>query len=526
MTALEANVKALATRNPALAMRLSAMDDRVDAEGFRYPGVVQARNGAVVPRYGDGSTAHSLFDPEREAKGLVDSMVDAGFAVFAGIGGAYHVREFLSRNAENACLIAESGLPALGSLLRVIDLSDVIASDRVTVVADCTDPKEMNVLERIYIPSIHGNFTLTPLRSWQERNRVAWESLAKLVRDSLGRISSDYSVQAHFGRLWLRNFCANARLAEEMQAPMPRVGARRQAVIAAAGPSLEDALPDLRSRRESVTIFTTDTAWNTLADSGIVPDFFVSIDAQAVSSCHAMRSFEPGTVALIDICGNPALARRARECGTPVVFMAGGHPLARLASAYSPLPRIDTSSGTVTVAALDAARSLGFRDVALIGADFAYTGGKPYARGTYLDHAFGSVSSRVDTAESRYAGLMFRTDVVARTIGGRITYATETLDRYARAASEYVPSGLWREADFIPFPARRFFSAFRKELEDASRGHPNGHRAMTAVLPLAAWCGRSAGRNPRDASGDRIPRAVDRAIQLALDMIAGYTGQS
>lgn len=526
MTAFEANVNALATRNPALAKALSGLEVTDDTERFRYRGVVQAKNGTPVPRYGDGSTAHSLFNPEREAKGLVDSMSGAGFAVFAGFGGGYHVRDFLSRSASNACLIAESGLPALGSLLREMDLSDIVASDRVTVVADCTDPGEMSVLERFYVPAIHGNFALTPLRSWQERNRGAWETLAAIVRESLGRISSDYSVQAHFGRLWLRNFCANAFLAGEAQSPMPRVDTRLKAVIAAAGPSLEEALPALQSERESVTIFSTDTAWNTLADSGIVPDFFVSIDAQSVSSSHAMRSFEPGMVAVIDICGNPSLARRALECGSPVVFSAGGHPLARLASGFSPLPGLDTSSGTVTVAALDAARSLGFRDVALIGADFAYTRGKPYARGTYLDHAFGSVSSRVDTAESRYASLMFRTSVVARTIDGRITYGTETLERYARACRDYVPTGHWRESDFTRFPAKSFFTSFRKELEDAARGDPNGHRAMTAVLPLAAWCERAVGRNPRDASEDRSPKAVTRAIQLALDMIAGYTGQS
>ncbi len=526
MTAFEANVNALAARNPALAKALSGLNGIDDAEGFRYRGIAQARTGSLVPRYGDGSSSHSLFNPEREATGLVDSMSGAGFAVFAGIGGGYHVREFLSRNAENACIIAESGLPALESLFREIDLSDIIACDRVTVVADCSDPGEMSVLVRVYVPAIHGNFALIPLRSWQERNRAAWESIAALVRDSLGRISSDYSVQAHFGRIWFRNFCANARLAEEYQTAMPRVDARRKAIIAAAGPSLEESLPALRRERESVTVFSTDTAWNTLADSGIVPDFFVSIDAQSVSSSHAMRSFEPGMVAVIDLCGNPTLARRALECGSPVVFTAGGHPLARLARGYSPLPALDTSSGTVTVAALDAARSLGFRDVALIGADFAYTRGKPYARGTYLDHAFGSVSSRVDTAESRYASLMFRTDVVARAIDGRLTYGTETLDRYARAAREYVPTGAWRESDFTPFPARSFFLSFRKELEDAARGDPNGQRAMMTVLPLAAWCERAVGRNPRDARDDRTLKAVNRAIQLALDLIAGYTGQS
>ena len=517
----EANIAALRPRDSALADDILKAAGADDPSAFRYSAAQRARNGSLVPLFRDGASAHSLFNPEREAAQLIDTVADTGFALFAGIGGAFHIREFLSRDPARACIAAESSPLALASLFGLIDLTDVLTDVRVTVIA-LRDEKETGaILSRSYLPALHGNFRLVPLRSWQGRNGDACASLVSVVQESLKRISADFSVQAHFGKLWLRNCAQNLTLASRFQGRFPAVDTGKKAIVIAAGPGLEPCLRRLKENRERYALFSTDTAWNTLADSGIIPDFFVSIDAQPISANHVMRPFKQGMTVILDACGNPAIARKAIADGAAVIFAAGAHPLARYAARYSPLPPIDTASGTVTLAALDAAHSLGFRDIETIGADFAYTGGKPYARGTYLAHGFGSTASRILPIETSYTALMFRTPVAARSSGGSITYTTDTLDRYASFFKAYRGQYRWEAADFAPFPVRAFLGEYRRALTNALRaGFPFPERdqdLLYTVLPFVAW-------HARHRLGEQ--KGLASAIQLALELIAGYTGES
>ena len=517
----EANIAALRSRDPVLADEIQKAIDADDPSAFRYSAAQRARNGSLVPLFRDGASAHSLFNPEREAAQLIDTMSETGFALFAGIGGAFHIREFLSRDSGRACIAAESSPMALASLFGLIDLSDVIADLRVTVIALRDGSEAGAILSGRYLPALHGNFRLVPLRSWQERNGDACSSLAGVVQESLDRISADFSVQAHFGKLWLRNFAENLALASRFQGRLPAVDTSKKAIVVAAGPGLEPCLRRIKDERERYTLFSTDTAWNTLADSGIIPDFFVSIDAQPVSASHVMRPFANGMTVILDVCGNPVIARKAIADGATIIFTAGAHPLARYAARYSPLPPLDTSSGTVTLAALDAAHSLNFQDIETIGADFAYTGGKPYARGTYLAHGFGSTASRILPIETLYSTLMFRTPVGTRNSAGTITYTTDTLDRYASFFQSYRGRFRWESADFTPFPARTFLGEYRSALMNALHAGMlfpgRGHELLYTVLPFVAW-------HTRHRQGAQ--KGLANAIQLALELIAGYTGES
>ncbi len=521
------NLAALQSNDPILYRQILAVTELDHHSGFRYESIALARNGSPVPVYSDGSASHSLFNPEREASNLIDTVTETGFAFFAGIGGAFHIRDFLSRDSSRACIASEASAESLASLLRLIDLSDIIADARVTIVVDCASSASVGALDSRYLPALHGNFRFIPLRSWQERNRQTCECYAKLVEVSLSRISADYSVQAHFGKIWLRNSLINLALASKIQGSFPLVDTHKKAIVVAAGPGLENELERVKRSRNSLVLFSTDTAWNTLADSGIIPDFFVSIDAQAVSASHVMRTFDKRMTVILDLCGNPAIARKAHEDGASVIFASGMHPFAQKAALFSPLPLINTASGTVTLSAIDAAFSLGFSDIESIGADFAYTGGKPYARGTYLSHTFGSTGTRVLPLETLFSTLMFRTPVGTRNVLGTITYTTETLDRYARSFSDYQGQNRWKQSDFAFFPFGEFLGKYREELQgllSATRPDPE---ILYSILPLAAWLSRSGRYNYCVKSADGKPQnKLAGVIELALELIAGYTVES
>ena len=235
------------------------MTDVVGPEG--YGGVKLSKTGIPVPVFCDGTALHSLYDPVREARQLIDTIPENTFVVFAGIGGGFHVREYLARNPGLPCIIADASLAAIEGLSELAGFGDVLSDERVTVIGDCTDGSVKSALSRVYLPALHGSFRLVPLRSWQVRHERELSVLADDIRDALAGISADFSVQSHFGKLWFRNFFLNAQIASKNECRLPepqRAGpGPKKAVVAAAGPGstissancVQTAIPASFSRR-------------------------------------------------------------------------------------------------------------------------------------------------------------------------------------------------------------------------------------------------------------------------------------
>ena len=510
----EKNIKALGQRRSNLVPPILAATSDPPVYSRRI-----AKNGQAVPAFADGVSCNSMYDPGREAAQITKDCADSGCVVFAGLGGGYHVREFLRANPVARCLVAESGFSAFRSLLEAVDVSDVLASPRVAVIPDCADESIPKLIASSYLPALQGNFRVVSLRPWQMHNEESFRALGALAKRGLEIVSADYSVQAHFGRLWMHNIMRNLQMLSQANRALPEFDTGKKAVVAAAGPGLEDSIPDLRERRSSYVIFSTDTAYGTLVANGIVPDAFVSIDAQLISARHAMHGLKPSVTVIMDLCGNPEIARVAKAAGCELIVTAGSHPLAKYAMSVSPLPEMDTSSGTVTVAALDAAHSCGFSDVMTVGADFAYVAGKPYARGTYLERQFYHTATRLVPAETSYDAIMFRTPVRARRDTGGITYNTDVLDRYSAAFAAYRGGNRWTKAMFRPFPYERFLSLYTSGVSILLSDTSGDDTILFTLLPFVAWR-RSREDEEWKATG------IAGALRLASGLIAGYTGLS
>lgn len=507
---LEKNISVWSMRNRVLAEKtLSTRSDNT------YSCVKISKTGHSVPCSSDGFSYNSLYDPIREAQVLIDSIPGENFVFFAGIGGAFHIRDFLNRFPAAYCVIAEASFASMHSLLQVIDISDILGNHRVSVIPDCTDNLSLQMLTQLYLPAVHGNFRLVTLRSWVNKKQAEIVIIEQYIQKSLDRISSDYSVQAHFGRIWFRNFLLNIQLAGQYQGYMPRFDLQKTAIIVAAGPSLETQLNELRIFRNKYVVITTDTAFSTLIESGIQPDIFVSIDAQAISSNHVMHSFTREMSVFLDICGNTVIARKSVECGANLVFTAGSHPMALYASSFCKMPHMETSSGTVTLSALDAAYSLGFSKIRVLGADFAYTNGKPYSKGTYLASTFGKLSNKFITQELLYTELMFRTPVTKIKSNAGLTYSTETLERYALFYQNFISKNFWKPGNFHLFPSESFLVEYKKDIERIMYNFDINDSVSFTLYPFIAWVLNNKIR-------EESRKDVKKAIQLALVLIARY----
>lgn len=429
------NIRALARRHPGLA---KMVEQAPTASGLT---LARARNGELVPvlRVSGRPTAlHSLFDPSREAMrlrdalthetadGLVRSKGEPGFLLFAGLGGGYQIRAFLDLPGLRSALVVEHDPTHLRALFSMIDLAFLLSDTRIHFLVDPTPDDLSAWIRSIYLPAVMGGFLSVPLRPRVRSEPAFFESAIRAARAALDETARDYSVQASFGRLWTRNIIVNLSLLS--QSPGSAIPNIDEAIVTAAGPSLEAQLEQLSGLRPKRYLIATDTSLPALLACHLLPDAVLTIDCQNFSYHHYLSGIPPSTRLFYELASPPSVVRLTKNRSA----VAGGHPLSMLtASRFSGIPQIDTSGGNVTHAAVSLAMELGARHVHLFGADFSYPFGKPYARGTYLHVYFGERQRRTATFESGFSEIIFRNTTLGReAIEGGFRYTTGTLLAY------------------------------------------------------------------------------------------------
>jgi hypothetical protein len=152
-------------------------------------------------------------------------------------------------------------------------------------------------------------------------------------------------------------------------------------VVAAAGPSLNRNIEDLRPYRDRVVLLSVDTALKPLLAADLAPDFVVALDPSDANARHLTGVTVPDSTSLV---AEPSIAASSFTAFGDRVFIF------RVAE-HAPWPwlrkmGIDCGMlrawGSVVTSTFDLALRMGGDPVVFIGTDLAYTNGQPYARGT------------------------------------------------------------------------------------------------------------------------------------------------
>jgi len=498
MTVIEKNLAAIKLTQPDIAENLQH-----SRMGTAYKGITTAKTGEPIPLFASGQALQSLYNPAREAERAVTASV--GFMLFCGLGNGARIKIFLTKYPHSFCAITESDYESFKQLLSLIDYTDLLSDNRVFLLPPCTDNSFESALTSAYLPAIHGTFGYHILRTWSEYYKTQTKDVPHHIEHALEKIKADFSVQVHFGKIWLRNIFLNLRLAGSTTPQYPQTDTTRTALILGAGPNLEKSLLPLKKHRQRYTLFCTDTAFPAVRAHGFTPEFFIALDPQHISYQHTIGAIPKETTGIFDLSAQTATARRFYENGNAFFFTAGGHPLIQAAALFSPFPALATSSGTVAVAAYHAAQALGYRHIECNGMDFAYTGGKAYSRGTYLSAQYAGIAMRICPQEHSFVRLMFRTETYSEQTAQGLNYRTTLLDSY-RAAFEAEKRHIssWKQSDFQQFPYTAFLASFTKSLRQ------NDRNAVMTLLPALAWCKAHRKGNLTD-------------MELVLEFISEYT---
>ncbi len=196
--------------------------------------------------------------------------------------------------------------------------------------------------------------------------------------------ANDEARRASAGRYLLQTLANSPRIARESDVSvLASLFTGIPAVIVAAGPTLDRNVHALKEVADHAIVIACDTAAWPLASYGVEPDFIVAADSSRANAAH-LSALPP--------CRSWLVAEGSLH---PSAFTLFDHRtfFFRVAD-HEPWPWLHTMGidsghletwGSIATSAFSFALGLGCNPIAFIGADFAFTGNRPYCRGTSLE---------------------------------------------------------------------------------------------------------------------------------------------
>ncbi len=394
------NAALLAGRFPALA----------DLLGLSAPGGLQALlerapeglgleatpSGFPTLREG-GAYAHSRRDPVRDAERLA---ADPAFASGEGMaflcGGLSYVAEAYARgNPDAPVAIVEPDVYVFALTLASRPLDGLLSHPGLALVVGLSPAESLAVLERlgpIPLPRHLPAAILPAEKGWMAEFR---ELAARAERKN----EINRNTLRRFGGLWLGNMCRNLGEIRDRDGITRFAGLFPDvpALLLAAGPSLDEILPDLPALAERCVVIAVDTALRACLAAGVEPDFVILVDPQYWNWRHLDGTEARGSVLITESAAWPAVFRYP----TRETFLCSSlFPLGKFLETRIGRKGELGAGGSVATTAWDFARHLGCAEIFAAGLDLAFPRRQTHFKGSVFEERAHVQAGRLMPAET------------------------------------------------------------------------------------------------------------------------------
>ncbi len=414
-----------------------------------YSDIIISKSGIKIPVFTSGKTVDSRYDPQRESLRLAQQINDeTNFVIVTGIASGILIKTILEQREKIFILAVEINQNDIDFLMQ---LEEVKQLSQIKNVCFCTISELFQKITQLYVPAFYGNLEVIEQRGWTTEHNDYIPQLKEHLQKAVGIVSADFSVQSHFGKLWHHNILSNIKLIKNSkQITADLIPSDKTALVLAAGPSIDKTIISIKQNLNDYYLIATDTAFSILLSYKIIPDAVISLDGQNVSNSHFIHSSEfdfSKTLFLFDLCANDSAVKKIIAQEGNVCYFTSGHPLSEYINETFnlELPKLFSGAGTVTISAVDFAVQSGFANIFVAGADFGYSNGKPYAKGTYLDRLYNQNSGRINNSQNQFCSLMYRTPLTQ--ISDSLS-TTQILNAYRTSFEEYLSANkleFWKE---------------------------------------------------------------------------------
>lgn len=475
---------------------------------------------------------HSSYNPgaeaERFVQGLDAQFVPACVVILEGALG--HCAPFLRKRFPGAkigtirfCADFDQGGGEWDFCLRLdencLQAKDCAANGDGLQNSDCAADKNRSqdrncaapLSERLY--AALGEETLfqtlffewpASARVWQNETERAWNE----IKAALQKAQAVLATREHFGKRWLKNkvsFFERIESAEGAGTAAALQKIQKPVVICAAGPSLEDALPFIKSARESVFVCALSSAAGVLARFNVKPDLLMSTDGGWWAKKHLdvlRKEFLDAPLALATEAACPAALFKQKAI-LPLCY--DDDALSKKLFSELGLPFASARrNGTVSGTALEFFLQEADGPIFFAGLDMQASKTKSHARPNALDSLDAASDFRLRPAETR---------------GARGSMKNASLDFYADWFAAFNASGrkIYRIKGAEPFGRRlgQIQDIDAKEFlniaESASKRGAAGGESARVCKPKKAEA--TIVCKPKKARGQEIRRVLEEWSQ-------------
>jgi hypothetical protein len=242
---------------------------------------------------------------------------------------------------------------------------------------------------------------LSVLRLAGMRDSLYYRRIGTLLSSVFDKREVNINTLKRFASLWVRNLLSN--LGRFITSPGILVGEKRfsdiPALVLAAGPSLDEVLPDLAALRERCLIVAVDTSYRFCRYQGVEPDFLVTVDPQYWNSRHLDWLPRAGTVLVSESSTHPRVFRSVGGREEDIYFVSSFFPLGTYIEQLIGKRGLIGAGGSVATTAWDLCRYLGCSSIYMAGLDLGFPGKRTHARGAFFEESMHGRSTRFYTSE-------------------------------------------------------------------------------------------------------------------------------
>jgi len=364
------NIKIIRSRFPEVLGIENRVSNAIAIEETRSEKQTLRFNGLLI---------HSGYDPKKEAEKFAQKTQEGNKVFLYGFGLGYHIKSILERLGPNgSLLVVELNSEILSASLSLIDHTEILKDPRFSLIS--------NQNQQIAAKEISKQMSKLGVSSDSKNTDIlvhnpSFNSLPKgfeKISNALEILLMERRVPLIFGNLENQNYALNKEIILKSKGirSAKETHKNKPAILISAGPSLDNALPYLKSFNHSTILACVDTAFPILKKMQIPLDYVFSLDPQDES----FEFFIDHLDASVNLVYLPTANARilANFKGNKIVAFKEGsfQEDAKLTKEKG----TTVAGGSVSCFGLDCLIQMGCNPIFIIGQDCAFTGNRTYAR--------------------------------------------------------------------------------------------------------------------------------------------------
>lgn len=307
--------------------------------------------------------------------------------LIVGLGNGFYLQELLRATSENLnILVYEPCVELFLKVLEEIDITEIFENRPVALLVKSINEEELiPVMSKWLTNETLSYFRTKILPGYDQLFPEEIKEFLGIVKRHLVHIKTNQNTIAFFGNFYARNVIGNAKqilkshTINQLSGLLPN---DRPAVVIAAGPSLKKNIHVLKEAEGKALLIAVDTALKPLADAGVIPDLFVTVDGNKPVELFDREDIRNIPMVLSADVNSEAVRRHT---GKKIFYYNGEEFIRNLYQEHqipcSGLP----SGGSVSNSAFSLAERLGFETIILVGQDLAYTGNRSHMEGSFSE---------------------------------------------------------------------------------------------------------------------------------------------